>query len=172
MFLNRKISTRLDLMIPIHNNSIEHNNSTGNLKTFACGERVACRNYSGSVKWKFGIVSARKGKLHYSISLDDGRSWERHANQMHRIGENTPTSCLENDHYYWDIEESREPECPSNSSAPNTESTSDAPRNAAPVSLQSNTCVEARSELEAPRRSTRYKKRPEFFSDRTTKYSS
>jgi len=116
-------------------------------------------------------VSARKGKLHYSISLDDGRSWERHANQMRKIGKDTPTSCLENDHYYWDIEESREPECPSNSSAPNTENTSDAPRNAAPVSLQSNTCVETRSELEAPRRSTRYKKRSEFFSDCTAKYS-
>jgi len=171
MFLNRKISTRLDLIIPEQNNSKSYDDSTGNLKAFTRGERVACRNYSGSVKWKFGIVSERKGKLHYSIRLDDGRSWERHANQMRRIGENTPTSCLENDYYYWDSEESREPECPSNSAAPSTENLPDAPQSAAPVSSQSNTCVEAGSELETPRRSTRCRKRPDFLFDCTAKYS-
>ncbi|XP_011170649.2 uncharacterized protein K02A2.6-like [Solenopsis invicta] len=171
MFLNRKISTRLDLMIPVHNNSKLYDNTTENVKTFSCGERVACRNYSGSVKWKFGIISARKGKLHYSIRLDDGRSWERHANQMRKIGENTPTSCTENDHYYWDIEESREPECPSVSQSSNTENHPDAPQNAAPVSPQSNIGVDARSEVEAQRRSVRYKKRPDFFSECTAKYN-
>jgi len=138
------------------------------LKTFACGERVACRNYSGSVKWKFGIVSARKRKLHYAIRLDDGRSWERHVNQMRKIGNDTPSSatgCLDNDHYYWDSEQSRELVHPSNPATPNTENLPAVPQNDAPVSPQLDNDIDEESAVEVQRRPVRARKRPDFFSE-------
>jgi len=77
-------------------------------------------------------VSARKGKLHYTIRLDDGRSWERHVNQMRKIGKNTPTNCLKNDHY-WDLERPWVPVHPNNPLNLDTEKSPDAPENTAPI---------------------------------------
>ncbi|XP_029168404.1 uncharacterized protein LOC114938586 [Nylanderia fulva] len=169
MFLNRKISTRLDLMIPQNSNLNTHYDTIENVKTFACGERVACRNYSGGEKWKFGVVSARKGKLHYTIHLDDGRSWERHVNQMRKIGKDTPTTCLENDHYYWDSEQSREPVRSNSPVTLDTENSPEVLEKVAPVSSQTNQDVNRETILETQRRSARTKRRPDFFSERTEK---
>lgn len=54
---------------------------------------MQCRNYNGSVKWKHGRVTHRMSKLYYKVTLDDGRVWERHADQILRSGE------------YWDYPE-------------------------------------------------------------------
>jgi len=54
---------------------------------FAVGESVQCRNYNGTVKWKHGKITHRLGKLHYRMTLDDGRTWERHVDQILQSGE-------------------------------------------------------------------------------------
>jgi len=169
MFLNRKIFTRLDLMTPSNSNSNAYYENTDISKTFSCGERVACRNYSGSEKWKFGIVSARKGKLHYTIRLDDGRSWERHVDQMRKIGKDTPTSRPENDHYYWDLEKPWVPVHPNSSLNSDTEKLPDVPENAAPVSSQTDKDIDKGAVIEVQRRSARARRRPDFFSECTAK---
>lgn len=54
MFLNHKLYTRLDLMIPTKERIIETIDTSRTTKTFSCEEIVVCRNYSGGEKWKFG----------------------------------------------------------------------------------------------------------------------
>jgi len=104
IFLNRKLRTRLDLIIPSEQTENIASNPQA-CKYFICGERVACRNYTKDSKWKFGTITNKLGKLHYKIALDDGRSWIRHINQMRFIGKNTP---IVNDDTkntdYWEME--------------------------------------------------------------------
>lgn len=45
MFLNRKLHTRLDLIIPTKENKIEAIDTSKIIKSFSFRERVACRNY-------------------------------------------------------------------------------------------------------------------------------
>lgn len=88
LFLGRQMRTRLDLLFPLKEKIriLDHDNN----KKFIIGERVACRNYIGRDKWRFGEIKDSCGKLHYFITLDDGRTWRRHVNQMHSIGQATP----------------------------------------------------------------------------------
>lgn len=88
LFLDRQMRTRLDLLFPLkEENSLL---SQDNGKKFMKSERVACRNYIGRDKWRFGGIESRCGKLHYLITLDDGRTWRRHVNQIRLIGQATP----------------------------------------------------------------------------------
>jgi len=48
---------------------------------------VAVREYLDKiVKWRFGKIIEKLGKLHYRIKLNDGKVWKRHVNQMRAIG--------------------------------------------------------------------------------------
>lgn len=51
-----------------------------------------------------GRVQRRTGRVHYTIALDDGRHWERHVDQIQKIG-NVPT-CGEETVDLWDYEPS------------------------------------------------------------------
>lgn len=148
MFIGRKLSTRLDLIIPVkEEKNVEQNNLC---KYYLSGERVACRNYSTGGKWKFGRITEKLGKLHYKILLDDGRSWTRHINQIRSIGENTPAlNASQYDNSYWNDEGQRP--CPDVTSA-NTP--------ASPQSDSDNT-----SDVVQPtqRRSTRIRKKPDWY---------
>lgn len=108
MFIGRRLSTRLDLLRPTEEENTTSQNKSS--RALSCGERVACRNYSSGEKWKFGRIVEKLGRVHYKISLDDGRSWTRHINQIRSIGENTPTdSASHTENYFWDtIEETVE----------------------------------------------------------------
>lgn len=90
LFLGRKVRTRLDLLFPLKEENKTVIQGNGNRINFTIGERVACRNYIGRDKWRFGNVKNSCGKLHYQITLDDGRTWRRHVNQMRSIGQATP----------------------------------------------------------------------------------
>nr|XP_012227688.1 PREDICTED: uncharacterized protein LOC105675264 [Linepithema humile] len=90
LFLGRKMRTKLDLIFPKKEVDRDTVNEAINTKEFAIGKRIACRNYTGSKKWKFGRIIERIGKLHYKIRLDDDRTWKRHANQLRGIGDRTP----------------------------------------------------------------------------------
>ncbi|XP_036318010.1 uncharacterized protein K02A2.6-like [Rhagoletis pomonella] len=52
------------------------------------GEKVAVRDYQSPEKWRFGTITAILGNLHYNITLEDGRIWKRHVEQMRDVGEN------------------------------------------------------------------------------------
>lgn len=77
-FLGRKIRTKLDLIFPEREEERSRVNVALKVKEFEVGKRVACRNYTGSAKWKFGKIVRRIGKLHYQMRLDDDRIWKRH----------------------------------------------------------------------------------------------
>ncbi|XP_036346512.1 uncharacterized protein K02A2.6-like [Rhagoletis pomonella] len=82
LMLGRHIQTRLDLLLP--QNDQAKFGKTLPTKRIDIGERVAVRDYLAKPKWKFGVVEANKGDLHYSVRLDDGRKWTRHIDQMRR----------------------------------------------------------------------------------------
>ncbi|XP_017482654.1 PREDICTED: uncharacterized protein K02A2.6-like [Rhagoletis zephyria] len=82
LMLGRQIQTRLDLLLP--QNDQAKFGKTLPTKRIDIGERVAVRDYLSKPKWKFGVVEANKGDLHYSVRLDDGRKWTRHIDQMRR----------------------------------------------------------------------------------------
>jgi len=88
---------------------------------------------------------------------------------MRKIGKDTPTSSLENDHYYWDLERPWVPVHSNNSLNLDTEKPPDAPESAAPVSPQTNKDIDKRAVLEVQRRSARVRRRPDFFSECTAK---
>ncbi|KMQ86353.1 hypothetical protein RF55_14672 [Lasius niger] len=90
LFLGRKLRTRLDLLLPSHEEDGAYMPYQNDSRSFKIGERVSCRNFVGRDKWRFGRIKDRCGKLHYLISLDDGRTWRRHVNQMRSIGQATP----------------------------------------------------------------------------------
>lgn len=71
LFLGRKVRTKLDLIFPRKNERNDKINEDTKIREFAMGNRVACRNYTGKYRWKFGRVIERRGRLHYKIKLDD-----------------------------------------------------------------------------------------------------
>ncbi|XP_017475329.1 PREDICTED: uncharacterized protein LOC108365714 [Rhagoletis zephyria] len=79
LMLGRQIQTRLDLLLP-QNGQAEFG-KTLPTKRIDIGERVAVRDYLSKPKWKFGVVEANKGDLHYSVRR---RKWTRHIDQMRR----------------------------------------------------------------------------------------
>ncbi|KAL0098925.1 hypothetical protein PUN28_020833 [Cardiocondyla obscurior] len=91
LFLGHKIRTKLDLIFPSQKEEATANFAI-KVKQLRLGQRVACRNYIGNVKWKYGYVKKVIGKLHYEITLDDDRIWKRHINQLRAIGAYTPAS--------------------------------------------------------------------------------
>jgi hypothetical protein len=84
---NRKIHTYYNTCVPSKEKKCSNANINKRIRKFAVGERVQCRNYGGGSKWKQGKIAQRIGKLHYKITLDDGRTWERHIDQILRSGE-------------------------------------------------------------------------------------
>lgn len=80
----RQINSRLDLLLPQNNN---YSYVATTIKTFFVCERVAVRDYIYKIKWRFGVIDAKLGELHYNIKLDDGRIWKRHVDQMRKVGE-------------------------------------------------------------------------------------
>lgn len=153
MFLGRRLYTRLDLLLTTEEENISSQNKFS--RSLSCGERDACRNYSSEEKWKFGRIVEKLGKLHYKISLDDGRSWTRHINQIRSIGENTPTDYnSQNENYYWDSNEKY------------VENQNIVPRIAeaqvnAPVFPQSESDRALDISQQTPRRSNKIKKKPD-----------
>ncbi|XP_011869174.1 PREDICTED: uncharacterized protein K02A2.6-like [Vollenhovia emeryi] len=83
----RKIKSRLDLMLPLANKdrvTLENNKV---IRNFGEGERVAVREYlDKKVKWRFGSVIKKLGKIHYEIKLDNDKTWKRHIDQIKAIG--------------------------------------------------------------------------------------
>lgn len=82
LVFGRQIKSRLDLMIPT--NVIEKIPRGEDIQQrhFAVNDRDAARDYMGSSKWRYGVITERLGELHYMVELDDGRLWKRHIDQL------------------------------------------------------------------------------------------
>lgn len=84
IMFNRQIQSRLDLILPC--NTVKDPERQMTSKMFKVGEKVAVREYIGKEKWKFGTIKEKRGDLHHTIVLEDGRIWRRHVDQMRRVG--------------------------------------------------------------------------------------
>lgn len=101
LMFGRKLNSRLNLLFPRIKENIE-NDEIKNMKItqFEVGESVAVREYlDKNIKWRFGKIIEKLGKLHYRIKLNDGKVWKRHVNQMRAVGsvltEKTLTQMLD-----------------------------------------------------------------------------
>lgn len=83
---NRKMRTKLTVDRSDLQRKVTNFNMHKKARNFTLGERVTCRNYNGVIKWKFGRVIQRLGKIHYKIKSEDGRCWEQHVDQMRKTG--------------------------------------------------------------------------------------
>lgn len=92
---NRKMRSPFNINWTDKSNIVTNVNSNKNVRDFAIGDMVRCRNYRGLLKWKLGKVISRIGKLHYRVKLEDGRIWERHVDQLLRTGELEDKNSLE-----------------------------------------------------------------------------
>nr|CAI5818050.1 unnamed protein product [Callosobruchus analis] len=90
LMFGRQIRSRLDWMKPEINDDHVTYNTGKQIRELELGTRVAVRDYLYE-KWKFGFINKRIGKLHYTIELDDGRTWKRHIDQIRLIGQEPPT---------------------------------------------------------------------------------
>ncbi|XP_022201295.1 uncharacterized protein LOC111058105 [Nilaparvata lugens] len=86
-FLNCEIRSRLDILHPdIIKTAQDNLKSSGFLRTFYEGQKVATCNYSSpDKKWKIGRVVNRDGDLNYTL-LVEGQLWRRHADQIRAVG--------------------------------------------------------------------------------------
>jgi len=80
----RKLRSRLDLIMPkelvIKEGSIS---KEGETRIFQVGDKLAAREYlDKNIKWRFGTVLRRVGKLHYLVKLENGKIWKRHIDQL------------------------------------------------------------------------------------------
>lgn len=83
LMFNREIRTYLHAIFKKTVPLPKLNNSTPLRKQFGQGDRVQVRSYAiPKVKWEFGVVTRRLGRLHYEIRTDDGKVLRRHIDQM------------------------------------------------------------------------------------------
>jgi hypothetical protein len=85
---NRQMRSRLDLIIPSRN-SAKTEMKSENVRNLNINDKVICRDYAHkNVKWQFGQIVQKLGKLHYMIKISDGRIWKRHIDQIRLVGDN------------------------------------------------------------------------------------
>lgn len=111
---NRKLRTRLTILLPDTNGVNENNNNYNTklckVREFQGGERVECRNYYGQTKWVFGKIEKRIGLLHYMIRLDNGKCWKRYIDQIQKVG-NVPQKRKDSEEI-WDYNPPEKTEAP------------------------------------------------------------
>lgn len=81
LYLGRSLRIELDAMFPP--SPSPKNTNKNPVRTLSVGERVQVQWYSGNKnQWRFGNVTAKFGKLHYEVKLDNGYVIKRHINQL------------------------------------------------------------------------------------------
>ncbi|KAL1446934.1 hypothetical protein WDU94_009845 [Cyamophila willieti] len=82
MMFGRDPRTRLDAIMKPVQEKTENMTTTYHGRCFNVNDRVQVRNYTNNKKWEFGTVKKREGLMHYVVTLDDGREWRRHVDQV------------------------------------------------------------------------------------------
>lgn len=88
LMFGRNLNSRLSLIFPHEEQKDENNNVIlTKIKQFEVGERVVVREYlDKNIKWRFGTIIEKLGRLHCRVQLSNERIWKRHINQMRAIG--------------------------------------------------------------------------------------
>ncbi|KAL0879388.1 hypothetical protein ABMA27_003149 [Loxostege sticticalis] len=83
LMFNREVRTKLHVMFRERQNSTYNSTNIPVTKAFLPGEKVQVRAYRNAhIKWEFGEVIKRLGKLHYEVRTEEGGVVRRHVNQM------------------------------------------------------------------------------------------
>ena len=99
LFLNRKIRTRFDLMMPNTKEVVtshqaeqkQHHDGQTKHRSLFPGAPVMVRDYNGSSKWIPGIVLKKLGPVTYHVESENGRIFKRHIDQLKFRKEVSPT---------------------------------------------------------------------------------
>lgn len=86
----RQLRTRLDLLRPLKTKEVVHiqqraqeqRRAKAKCRTFATGDQVLARNYTGGVKWTPAVVVAKTGPVSYTVETKDHLIWRRHVDQL------------------------------------------------------------------------------------------
>ena len=86
----RALRTRLDLLRPSVQDKVhlkqeqmkKRHDVHSKLNDFVCGDPVYVYNFIGTPKWLPGVIEEKSGPVSYSVQLEDGRTWHRHADHI------------------------------------------------------------------------------------------
>jgi len=104
LFLNRKIRTRFDLMLPDREKTVvekqsvqkEHKDRHSHERAWYVGEQVMARNLRPGPDWVPGVIVERLGPVTYLVEVDQ-RTWKRHADQLKSLEVPLPAPEVETD---------------------------------------------------------------------------
>ena len=65
-----------------------HHDKSPNLREFFPGEQVLVKDFRVEGTWHSGTIAERTAPKSYIVSMDDGRVWKRHTDQMRRADVN------------------------------------------------------------------------------------
>ena len=90
LLMGRQLRSRLDLVVPnvakrVQHAQVtqkEHHDAHSKARQFIIGDHILARNYAGSPQWLPGCVTSVLGPVSYEITLEDGRRWRRHQDQL------------------------------------------------------------------------------------------
>ena len=90
LFFGRSIRTRLDLMRPSTDGTVQqkqavqkkHHDRCTHLRELDVGQPVLVKNCQPGSDWIRGVVKLQLGPLAYQIELSDGRMWKRHVDHI------------------------------------------------------------------------------------------
>uniref|UniRef100_A0A8D9A1K9 Uncharacterized protein K02A2.6 n=2 Tax=Cacopsylla melanoneura TaxID=428564 RepID=A0A8D9A1K9_9HEMI len=82
LMFGRYLRTRLDALMKPVQEKTETVTTPYKGNCFNVDDRVQVRNYTNNKKWEFGTEKKREGLMHYVVTLDDGREWRRHVDQV------------------------------------------------------------------------------------------
>ena len=97
LFLKRKLRTRLDLLRPDVNNTVQ-NKQAMQIKNhdrhcrgrqYFVGQKVSVRNFRAGPPWSVGVIVERLGPLTYLVQVTSGVFWRRHVEHLRPIDDHT-----------------------------------------------------------------------------------
>ena len=107
LFLGRELRTRMSLVKPSVATTVEgkqteqrlHHDKSPNLREFYPGEQVLVKDFRVEGTWHSGTIAERTAPKSYIVSMDDGRVWKRHIDQMRRADVNSSSTGNEQFHH-------------------------------------------------------------------------
>ena len=88
--MNRTPRSRLDLTFPdtsarvLNRQGAAVDRRTARASDFCCGDAVWVINFTSTPKWMPGVLEECLGPATFTVRLDDGRIWKRHADHIRR----------------------------------------------------------------------------------------
>lgn len=91
LLMHRRPRSRLDLVYPATDNKVldkqaqSRKDHTGQgERMFHTGDSVWALNFAGIPKWLPGVLETKLGPVSFLVKLQDGRTWKRHVDHIHK----------------------------------------------------------------------------------------